>query len=933
MHNNKNDRDEPMEVDDKNNSSTRSKRDNDNDQLMTEAVFFADLLNSKLRSLTKEDAERFMEKFENSVVLLPKNQKNNHNSSIPHMDKPEVPPHALMQHHNLPTKDDKSDVVKNEETAVNNTVFTYRQNYEQPKSYHEQKYSSFNIAPSNDVNPCNQPEVNYDFKRQDSAPNNTYDYINRTLENKAEYIGTHNPVYNTDSSTDRKLIPAKGMSYSVDIAAGIKLVDTPPISPLLNQYGKDEKANRTKNNEHYNSSSQYSTRRGASNAAALNVENKTQKNGDKLFRQDNSNLFCTKNVTEASLNLSSQLLSPAVQTPVANYSEQNNEWLQSSFIRNNQKLKENKKAINILILGQTGVGKSTWINAFANYLMYNTLEEAIEAKAPICVIPTKFSMCDESYRRHEILLGNHSNEVFSDKGQSATQNAKTYLFEKDDQDIYIIDTPGMDDTRGCEQDNENIQKILRVIAPFKELHAICFLFKANEPRLSQSFRYSISKLLGNLSKSALDNACFVFTNARGTFYKPGDTMVPLKAYFKQLHEKEGLVVNINEKNTFCLDNEAFRFICAYFSSIKFDQHEMKTYGDSWKHSSKEISRLLQYASRLRPHTISETLSINETRTWILQLVNPTINVSEIIQANLQRLDERIQDLELTKNNIQELQRQANIPLVSIDVIPLENPQTVCTSSKCADYKIIDGRGQMFFNTICHKPCHLPLTDPYKREDEHLKNCAAFKGSWCTECKCHIKEHRRLLYEKRIVTKYLESKIAKNAITSQEDAAATKKLLISNCLQMSSDYRAELEFLMNAMAKFSLFLEQNGISYKFDMFEKHIENSLANEKNMLSIMPQYNDKNYKQLEDILIKYRTVRNSHSKNRTISIVEIQDLRLKLFTLPLTGPKITELFGINVEVDKHDYAENITLCDKKSVIKRSMDWIKNCFSSYLGY
>jgi hypothetical protein len=74
MHNNKNDRDEPMEVDDKNNSSTRSKRDNDNDQLMTEAVFFADLLNSKLRSLTKEDAERFMEKFENSVVLLPKNQ-------------------------------------------------------------------------------------------------------------------------------------------------------------------------------------------------------------------------------------------------------------------------------------------------------------------------------------------------------------------------------------------------------------------------------------------------------------------------------------------------------------------------------------------------------------------------------------------------------------------------------------------------------------------------------------------------------------------------------------------------------------------------------------------------------------------------------------------------------------------------------------------
>uniref|UniRef100_A0AC34GEZ1 Uncharacterized protein n=1 Tax=Panagrolaimus sp. ES5 TaxID=591445 RepID=A0AC34GEZ1_9BILA len=35
-----------------------------------------------------------------------------------------------------------------------------------------------------------------------------------------------------------------------------------------------------------------------------------------------------------------------------------------------------KKIFNVLLIGPTGVGKSTWVNALANYLRYTTLEEA-----------------------------------------------------------------------------------------------------------------------------------------------------------------------------------------------------------------------------------------------------------------------------------------------------------------------------------------------------------------------------------------------------------------------------------------------------------------------------------------------------------------------------------------------------------------------------
>lgn len=46
-----------------------------------------------------------------------------------------------------------------------------------------------------------------------------------------------------------------------------------------------------------------------------------------------------------------------------------------------------KEKVVILILGETGVGKSTWINGIANYLKHDSLPNAIDAGEFTVLVP------------------------------------------------------------------------------------------------------------------------------------------------------------------------------------------------------------------------------------------------------------------------------------------------------------------------------------------------------------------------------------------------------------------------------------------------------------------------------------------------------------------------------------------------------------------
>ena len=255
------------------------------------------------------------------------------------------------------------------------------------------------------------------------------------------------------------------------------------------------------------------------------------------------------------------------------------------------------ETINIVLIGETGVGKSTFINALANYLTFHTLEEA-RTTQPVVLIPVSFLITTgDDFQEHIIKFGevdDSNNEDFDHPGQSVTQHCKSYLFHLKNnhgKKLRIIDTPGFGDTRGIQQDDQNIQHILQYINNLSHLNAICFLLKPNESRLNIFFRSCFTQLFSFLNQKALKNIIFCFTNSRSTFYTPGNTAPLLKKMISSLSIGD---VPFNKENTFCFDNEAFRYLVALQNGIKFTYLDEEEYLKSWTKSMTESRRLADY---------------------------------------------------------------------------------------------------------------------------------------------------------------------------------------------------------------------------------------------------------------------------------------------------------------------------------------------------
>ncbi|GBG76311.1 hypothetical protein CBR_g22059 [Chara braunii] len=543
--------------------------------------------------------------------------------------------------------------------------------------------------------------------------------------------------------------------------------------------------------------------------------------------------------------------------------------------------------INILLLGETGVGKSTFINAFANYLSYGSLQEA-EKDELVILIPTSFTLIDENYEERTVNVepnfggadnregdglagGEGGTSTASSKesgaasltdeakanetlqaGASATQACKAYVFPFADKIVRLIDTPGIGDTRGIDQDKKNFDNILAFLGFHRDIHGICILLKPNNARLSVFFRYCIQQLMFHLHKNASQNIVFLFTNARSTFYRPGDTLPALKKLLNDIKvEPPHVDIPFNHSSTFCLDNESFRFMVALRNGINFTDDDKKNFNVSWNTSVSECKRLMDHVATRKPHAVKDTISVNDARRLIALLSQPIGDITQVIQESLTRLEVERTKFESNSQDILDLQQDLFIPVVKVEYAKLPAPRTVCTSPQCRNAiarppnpaAALPGKGggevaedtkwkpNFITYAVCCSPCWLATMSGVSLWDYlsqkapvGLRLCTAFHkiSGACKVCGCNWKTHAHQFTEARQTVHKVKNTTIDGKIKTKEELREALEGHLNTLRQRIVELEQEQQSINGIVAKFAHFCSENAISPYNDAYKDYLD---------------------------------------------------------------------------------------------------------------
>ncbi|XP_016112848.1 uncharacterized protein [Sinocyclocheilus grahami] len=342
----------------------------------------------------------------------------------------------------------------------------------------------------------------------------------------------------------------------------------------------------------------------------------------------------------------------------------------------------------VLLVGETGVGKTTLINSMVNYLLGVRFEDEIW-----------YEITEEAAR-----------------DQSESQTSEITMYEvfpgKSPMALTIIDTPGYGDTRGLDKDlevAENLATLFQSNDGVREVDAVCFVIEASKNRLSDRQHYIISSILSLFGRDIVNNIVFLITHSDG---------LPPK----------NVIGAINKARIPCRRDKSAEPVHFLFNNRQAEARHtrechIRAQRDAWEDSVEETNKFLQ--------------SLNEINRCCLELTSDVLMERIRFEAFICNLQLRVQEKELKKSEklqIQEAMRKNRGKIEERRNFAITKTVKVKVPIESKSWK----HRKATTCTVCEENCH----EFNCWWGANPSKCEVMKNGFCTVCtgKCHHSKH-------------------------------------------------------------------------------------------------------------------------------------------------------------------------------------------------
>jgi len=399
----------------------------------------------------------------------------------------------------------------------------------------------------------------------------------------------------------------------------------------------------------------------------------------------------------------------------------------------------NNRELTAILLGDPGVGKSTWINAFLAKLTHRTLRQAVDDRHSILLpVPVRVTTQDGciSYTDED-----DDNEDYEQQkaGKSVTRCPRTYRIAVPDQGLVfnVIDTPGID-LDDPDASSGFVDGILRTVVQFESLDAICVVLKADQRHVSDQLKNCLGLLLGRL-KGGASNVLFCVTHAELVNFKSERAVKMLKAAFAGASDRGLRDIRVDESRVFCFENGSVDILARRLLGVHCSGRELEDTEKVWRLSGEVFAeRLIE----MRPCSLAELRATYGAIGAIERASEPLLQLVKLLGPNKRQLVR-------ARRKIQSEDGRALLYEYRVEFEQLEHPAMICTANRCVNVS----NGEVEYVKICDADCRPPLSrstcDVMDNRGKCRRcHCSCWKHSWVT-CLPRVEGIRSILCKRDI----------------------------------------------------------------------------------------------------------------------------------------------------------------------------------------